>query len=275
MYTDRPRPGAGYLVFATLLVGVVGGAFLTVGFLGNAVMGVAGGVLVLLYLWLLHAAFSTRYEIEGGVLRVRAGFVFRKDVPLADIATVERVQTITRVVGWGARRFGACNRLADGVRLEFSGGALFVSPVDCAAFIAALNEARGADVSPPPSGPAACAAGESGWKTGVLLLYTGTALLFTGLSIPLILGRVPPNASYGFRTAATLADPALWYRANAVSGWCELIAACFSLLGYGLLFRYRARLSLAAITALGLLWFIGPVLVALAASWLWLRGATG
>ncbi len=265
----------GYLTFSTLLVGVPGAAFLVVGLMGNAIMGAAGAVLLVMCLWLVHAAFDTRYEIAGGMLRVRSGFVFRKTVPLADITGMERVQVISRVVGWGARRFGACNRMADGVRLEFSGGALFVSPVDCETFMAALDEARDADVSPQPSGPAVRAAGEGVWKTGVLLLYTGTALLFAGLAVPLILGRVPPNSAYGFRTAATLADPELWYRANAVSGWCELIAACFSLLGYGVLFHYRDRLSLGKVTGLGLLWMAGPLLVAVLASFLWLQSATG
>jgi uncharacterized membrane protein len=54
--------------------------------------------------------------------------------------------------------------------------------------------------------------------TGFCLLFAAVGLLFIGLSVPLILGRVPPNHLYGCRTERTLADPKLWYEANRVSG---------------------------------------------------------
>ena len=43
-------------------------------------------------------------------------------------------------------------------------------------------------------------------------------LLFIGLSIPLMQGRVPPNRYYGFRTAKTLSDTKIWYEVNRISG---------------------------------------------------------
>ena len=43
-------------------------------------------------------------------------------------------------------------------------------------------------------------------------------LVFIGLSIPLMQGRVPPNRSYGFRTRKTLSDPKIWYEVNRISG---------------------------------------------------------
>ncbi|HEU4510246.1 MAG TPA: SdpI family protein [Pyrinomonadaceae bacterium] len=43
-------------------------------------------------------------------------------------------------------------------------------------------------------------------------------LLFIGLSIPLMQGRVPPNRFYGFRTRKTLSDPKIWYEVNRISG---------------------------------------------------------
>jgi uncharacterized membrane protein len=49
-------------------------------------------------------------------------------------------------------------------------------------------------------------------------------LLFIGLSIPLILGRVPPNHFYGCRTARTISDPKIWYEANRISGKDFLIS---------------------------------------------------
>ena len=45
------------------------------------------------------------------------------------------------------------------------------------------------------------------------------------VSVPLILGKVPPNSIYGFRTRLTLSSPDIWYPANTFSGWALLIAA--------------------------------------------------
>ena len=60
--------------------------------------------------------------------------------------------------------------------------------------------------------------------TGFSILFAVVGLLFIGLSIPLILGRVPPNHFYGCRTKRTLSDPEIWYEANRVSGKDLLIS---------------------------------------------------
>jgi uncharacterized membrane protein len=52
--------------------------------------------------------------------------------------------------------------------------------------------------------------------------------IFALLSLPLILGKVPPNGVYGYRTPATLADEALWYDANAYFGRRCLLASLLS-----------------------------------------------
>ncbi len=51
------------------------------------------------------------------------------------------------------------------------------------------------------------------------------ALLIFLLSIPLIGGIIPPNRGYGIRTAKTMSDPQLWYRANKFGGWALLFAS--------------------------------------------------
>lgn len=43
-------------------------------------------------------------------------------------------------------------------------------------------------------------------------------VLLMGLSLPMSRGELPPNRAVGLRTAATLADPAVWYAANAAAG---------------------------------------------------------
>lgn len=54
-------------------------------------------------------------------------------------------------------------------------------------------------------------------------------LLVMAVSVPMLLGMVPPNRIYGFRTSTTLASPEVWYPANRVAGWFMLAAAGFSL----------------------------------------------
>ena len=58
----------------------------------------------------------------------------------------------------------------------------------------------------------------------VNVVFSMTSLLFIGLSIPLILGKVKPNSTYGMRTAKTLSNPETWYAANKVMGRDLLLA---------------------------------------------------
>ena len=53
-------------------------------------------------------------------------------------------------------------------------------------------------------------------------MFSGVLAL---IAIPLILQRVPPNRLYGVRTAKTVADPEVWYRANTFGGWAMLSSA--------------------------------------------------
>lgn len=52
----------------------------------------------------------------------------------------------------------------------------------------------------------------------VFWLCGGSAMLIIALALPLWLRRVPPNALYGARFAATLVAPEIWYRVNARGG---------------------------------------------------------
>ena len=66
-----------------------------------------------------------------------------------------------------------------------------------------------------------------------LLIGCVVPLLVLVLSLPMILGRVPPNSAYGFRTPKTLSSPEVWYPANRAAGWFMLtamvISICFNL----------------------------------------------
>lgn len=51
------------------------------------------------------------------------------------------------------------------------------------------------------------------------MVIGATALVFIGLSVPLIRRRVRPNRLYGFRTPSTLRDETLWYEVNQRTSW--------------------------------------------------------
>ncbi len=58
----------------------------------------------------------------------------------------------------------------------------------------------------------------------LLALYAFSGILLAGLSVPLILNKIPPNGFYGFRMRSTLNNPDLWYKVNAYAGWRFLVA---------------------------------------------------
>ena len=61
--------------------------------------------------------------------------------------------------------------------------------------------------------------------------YGEAGILLAALSIPLILGRVPPNHWYGFRTSKTLRSAKLWRAANHYAGWCLLATGAATVAG--------------------------------------------
>ena len=71
----------------------------------------------------------------------------------------------------------------------------------------------------------------------IALINAIAGLLIAALSLPLILGKIPPNPWYGFRTPRTLGDPAVWYPANAYAGrWLLATGAIIALAAIALLF---------------------------------------
>lgn len=87
------------------------------------------------------------------------------------------------------------------------------------------------------------------------LLFTAVGMLFMGISVPLILERVPPNNVYGFRTRKTLSDPKIWYAANRASGHHLLVAgAVVTASSAGtLLFGHRLQPEQVAFTLLAVM----------------------
>ena len=89
-------------------------------------------------------------------------------------------------------------------------------------------------------------------------------------SVPLMLKLVPPNGAYGFRTQKTLADAELWFRANRFAGCALFIASGVSAIIFAAQPEYASGRSFA-----GLVVFVVPLLIALAASFAYVRRIGG
>ena len=89
-------------------------------------------------------------------------------------------------------------------------------------------------------------------------------------SIPLILNVVPPNGVYGFRTRQTLTNRELWFRANRFAGCAFFIASGVSAGIFVTHPEYAAARSFAVLVV-----FVVPLVIALAASFAYVRRAGG
>ena len=79
----------------------------------------------------------------------------------------------------------------------------------------------------------------------IAALNAVAGLLIAALSLPLILGKVPPNLWYGFRTPRTLSDPSIWYPANSYAGRWLLISGVLIALA-AILLRLQPGISIEA-----------------------------
>ncbi len=92
------------------------------------------------------------------------------------------------------------------------------------------------------------------------------ALLIALLSVPLILGLVPPTRFYGVRTRKTLADDRIWYPANRLGGRLLLASSALYVL-ISTVVPYQEPAGSLAVWLVHLGAFVGPLLVSL----LWIR----
>lgn len=65
----------------------------------------------------------------------------------------------------------------------------------------------------------------------LLAMYVIFGLLLAGLSVPLLLGKIPPNGWYGFRVPSTLYDADLWYKVNRYMARWMLAAGIITVVG--------------------------------------------
>lgn len=59
----------------------------------------------------------------------------------------------------------------------------------------------------------------------LMMLFLFSGLLLATLSIPMVMGKIPPNGLYGFRVKKTMDNPEIWYTVNVYSGKWLLAAS--------------------------------------------------
>ncbi len=96
--------------------------------------------------------------------------------------------------------------------------------------------------------------------TTLLAMYVIFGLLLAGLSIPLMLGKIPPNPWYGVRVPSTLEDERLWYKVNRYMARGLLATGLLTALG-ALLFYQVPGLSTDAYAWLALAAFAVPMTI--------------
>jgi hypothetical protein len=70
----------------------------------------------------------------------------------------------------------------------------------------------------------------------LLALYSFSGLILAGLSVPLILHKIPPNGLYGFRVLSTPENPKLWHKVNAYAGRRFLVVGLGTAIGASILY---------------------------------------
>ena len=104
----------------------------------------------------------------------------------------------------------------------------------------------------------------------LLALYSIGGLVLAGLSVPLILQKIPPNGLYGFRIPSTLNNPGLWYKVNAYAGRRLLVAGLGTSVGSIILYyMVNSSVDAYAMSCLGL--FLALFLWAMITSFLYMK----
>ncbi|MCE5324441.1 SdpI family protein [bacterium] len=99
------------------------------------------------------------------------------------------------------------------------------------------------------------------------LLWLGPALVLVFMSIPLILGKIPPNKMYGLRVKKTLESPDIWYPANQYAGWAMLWAGVTTLIMTTLL-AFIPQVSIAVYGIVCLVVFVAAVVISVVLSFI-------
>ena len=105
----------------------------------------------------------------------------------------------------------------------------------------------------------------------LVVLFAGVGVLMVVLAIPMILGKVPPNNVYGFRTKQTLSDPGIWYPANAYAGKWLLVWGLVMVAAAFLPLWFLPDLTEDGYAILFTIVLLGGVLIVVLLSWRYLK----
>ncbi len=150
MYTDHPKPSTAYLMgnITVLLFTSILGVCLPLLSNGPVWLRITEFVLfqalLLIALLLLHAAFRTEYLLCAHQLHLRSGLFMHETLPVNEIEAACTVPRPFRIIGQGPEDKGFCNRFGNGVLLETSHGAVYISPSSPDEFLARLQQEKNA-----------------------------------------------------------------------------------------------------------------------------------
>jgi uncharacterized membrane protein len=97
------------------------------------------------------------------------------------------------------------------------------------------------------------------------LIVIGIPILVIVLSIPMVMGMIPPNRYYGLRVGKTYSSPELWYTGNRIGGTYMLAGGIIALLLGIVLTRMDASRGVTLVAVMA------PILIAVFASLLHVR----
>jgi SdpI/YfhL protein family len=103
----------------------------------------------------------------------------------------------------------------------------------------------------------------------ILALYSFGGLILAGLSVPLVIHKIPPNSFFGIRSQATVNNPKLWYKINAYAGMRLLATGLGTAVGSIILFYLNSGVEDYALSCLGV--FLALFLWAMISSFLYVR----
>jgi hypothetical protein len=159
MYTDKPRPGKGYVLFLLLILVAVfciypaGFAFSYLASTSRTTVLVQGllaglplviiGILVLIG---LHAAYHTQYTLRDHQLELKGGGVVLRKVNLEQLVEAKKVPYNNRMLGSKMTgrmiNTGVCNRYKNGVLLITRTENIYLSPSDPDKFLELISSLR-------------------------------------------------------------------------------------------------------------------------------------
>jgi hypothetical protein len=110
--------------------------------------------------------------------------------------------------------------------------------------------------------------------TELLVMFLISGVILVAIAVPLLRGKIAPNALYGFRIQDTLNDKRIWYAVNTYSAkWLVATGLIFSatcLIGYLI-----PGISIDNYSLICLAGFMVPMIIGVVFSWKYMKKIEG